>query len=373
MGRRNLIMKARKFLGLFLFLLVSLFAFGFNASVKAVETSADIKVDGAQIRTVGNAGIRFVANEAYEGENETAYGIVLAFGQAEANEEFVIGGTVNGKAVANAEVASTNEGQFAVTLYNIPETFYTQVVSARAYVVDGEKTIYSDVVCVRSLAEVALKAKNAFQEAEIIDNVIASLEGAKKAFSDSKNNFYVDAALYETNYAKLAVEFTKDWNAFFNLELDPATAYVIVSYDCPFKKTATGSVATASGLYKFFSDEVYGAKWSWFLDYLLEVGTNGPADAQIEAIKNADDTLDKDTWYSGISVVSYIVSTFNAAKLSAGAGNIDYTSQPSLLGKLATFNNKVYADLSGCEVLKAGEKVSFPEFDTAQGYKGTYQ
>ena len=56
-------MKARRSLIItFLFLLVSLFAFGFNASVKALETSADIEVIGAQVRTTGNAGIRFVAN-----------------------------------------------------------------------------------------------------------------------------------------------------------------------------------------------------------------------------------------------------------------------------------------------------------------------
>ena len=116
-------MRSKKLLICLVFLFVSLFAFGFSAKVNAIETSELIKVEGAQVRTTGNAGIRFVATEAYEGENET-YGILLAFGEAEADENFVVGGTVNGKAVANAEIATAENGQYAVTLYDIPQAFY---------------------------------------------------------------------------------------------------------------------------------------------------------------------------------------------------------------------------------------------------------
>ena len=131
MGRRNLIMK--KYLVAFLFLLVSLFAFNFNANVKAEETSMDIVVQGAQVRTTGNAGLRFVATENVMAQEKSAFGFVLAFGEAKADENFVIGGTVNGKAVVNAEVTETAEGEFKVTLYDIPESMYKQKVSARAY------------------------------------------------------------------------------------------------------------------------------------------------------------------------------------------------------------------------------------------------
>ena len=73
------------------FVLLSLFAVSFKVAANAVETSELITVQGAQIRTTGNAGIRFVAKEEYEGTNETAWGIILAYGEAEANDEFVIG------------------------------------------------------------------------------------------------------------------------------------------------------------------------------------------------------------------------------------------------------------------------------------------
>ena len=173
MGRRNLIMK--KTLVTFLFLLVTVFAFGLNASVKAVETSADIVVEGAQVRTTGNAGLRFVAKEAYKGQDETAYGIVLAFGEAEANDEFVIGGTVNGKSVINAEVESTDNGTFMVTLYDIPESMYKQKVSARAYLVDDGEYFYSTEVCVRSLADVVIAAYEKGDESEFVKEVYESL------------------------------------------------------------------------------------------------------------------------------------------------------------------------------------------------------
>ena len=171
-------MKTRRFLGLFLFLLVSLFAFGFNARVKAVETSAAVIVEGAQVRTTGNAGLRFVAVENVPAQEKTAFGIVLAFGEAEVSENFVIGGTVNGKEVVSAEVSETNEGKFMVTLYDIPESMYKQKVSARAYVVADGKYLYAEEVCVRSLAEVVIAAYEKGDESEFVKKVYESLQPA---------------------------------------------------------------------------------------------------------------------------------------------------------------------------------------------------
>ncbi len=363
-------MRSKKLLICLVFLFVSLFAFGFNAKVNAIETSDAIKVEGAQVRTTGNAGIRFVATEAYEGENET-YGILLAFGEATADDNFVVGGTVNGKAVANAEIA-TAEGTFAATLYDIPEAFYGQNISARAYVKAGETYVYSSTVCVKSLAEVVLKAKNDFAEGEIIDNVVTALANTKKAFSDAKNNFYVDSALYETNYAKLAVEFIKDWNKALGTNLDADTCFVMSGYDCAFKSAARGNTPTESGLYKFFSNETYGAKWTWFLDFLSETTSNSLAKEQIAAVKNADDTIASGDWYYGLNAISCILSTFHAAKVSAGSGNTDFTTKPYLLGELSTYNNTVYADLAGCELLEVEDSITLPAFTPNEGYAGSY-
>ena len=158
-------MKSKKLLICLVFLFVSLFAF--NGKVKAIQTSDTIAVIGAQVRSSGNAGIRFVANETYEGED--SYGIILAFGEAEANDEFVVGGIVNGKVVANAEVGIAEDGVFKVTLYDIPKAYYTQVISARAYVKVGENYVYSSTVTVRSLVDVV---KVAYEDGDRSDFVV---------------------------------------------------------------------------------------------------------------------------------------------------------------------------------------------------------
>ena len=162
-------MRSKKLLICLVFLFVSLFAFNFNVKAATYLTSELITVKGAQVRTSGNAGLRFVANEAYEGE--TSYGIILAYGEAEANENFVVGGTVNGKAVGNASVATAEEGEFKVTLWNIPELDYETKISARAYVVAGGEYVYSSTVTVRSLADVVKAAYAEGNRSEFVVNV----------------------------------------------------------------------------------------------------------------------------------------------------------------------------------------------------------
>ena len=190
-------MRSRKFLICFIFVVVSLLSLSFNVKAGTYETSELIKVEGAQVRTSGNAGLRFVATETYEGAEET-YGILLAFGEAEANESFVVDGTVNGKAVANAEIAASENGQYAVTLYDIPEVFYGQKVSARAYVKAGENYVYASTVTVRSLVEVAEVAYEAGNRTPFVENIYKTTNGIELGFDGGKF-----AAPYNFNATKL--------------------------------------------------------------------------------------------------------------------------------------------------------------------------
>lgn len=166
----------KKFRCLFFVLCLSLclgFASITKVNASTYQTSDKIEVKGAQIRTTGNAGIRFVGTiNDYDDSNVDKYGIVLAYGVASANDDFVIGGEVNGKDVVKAEVLSTDNGDFLVTLYNIPESQYGKLVSARAYVIEGENVIYSSSICVRSLAQVALAAIEGGDNDAYLTNVI---------------------------------------------------------------------------------------------------------------------------------------------------------------------------------------------------------
>lgn len=171
-------MKKIKVLFFVLFLALCLTCVNIS-SVKAstYQTTDKVSVKGAQIRTTGNAGIRFVGEvETTDTNNVSAYGICIAYGLANADEDFVLNGNVNGKSVLNAQVSKTNEGLFYITLYNIPSNQYGQLVSARAYIIENGEVSYAKEVVVRSLGQVAVQAYNNNEGGEYISNVISVID-----------------------------------------------------------------------------------------------------------------------------------------------------------------------------------------------------
>ena len=142
-----------------------------------VNTSDSISVRGAQVRTTGSPGIRFVASidSSYDTDNVTAYGISIAFGDVDASE-IIIGGTVNGKSVLSAQVSSVTESNFYyINLIDIPESMYGQKVSARAYIVENGNTIYSSSKTTRSLGQVVVTLKNLGQTSDLIETVYTTI------------------------------------------------------------------------------------------------------------------------------------------------------------------------------------------------------
>ena len=84
----------------------ALFFSGVKFRAAEVQTSDEITVLGAQVRTDDPLGIRFVGTAAEEYDK---YGIAIAFGDV-AVDQVVLGATVNGKTVLNAE-ASEKDGR----------------------------------------------------------------------------------------------------------------------------------------------------------------------------------------------------------------------------------------------------------------------
>ena len=257
----------RTFIIAIAFIFVSLFTLSFNVSANAVETSELITVQGAQIRTSGNAGIRFVAKDEYEGTNETAWGIILAYGEAEANDEFVIDGTVNGKAVLKGEVTSTKEGVFTATLYNVPADFYKQKVTARAYVVDGDKVVYSQAVITRSLSEVAIAAYKDGDDSEFVKTIYEAT-----ANKDINVTFDVDGGyigLYPTVQDAIA-DFLADYNKARGKSHTAESFYALGQW---------GEISDAS---LFLYNEAYKTKWTWLVNYIAGVASNANKSAYEE-------------------------------------------------------------------------------------------
>ena len=162
---------------LFTYILIMIFTMFCVASVDGLSSNANIKFEGAQVRTSGNPGIRFVANvSGYDCTNVTKYGIVLAFGELENIDELYINATVNEKETYYAEVENVNEeNRFYVTLYDVPKERFEQKVSARAYVKEGENIIYSDTYVTKSLYDVVELAFENGDRSEFIVDVYYSV------------------------------------------------------------------------------------------------------------------------------------------------------------------------------------------------------
>ena len=106
-------MKNKKILFLiltFVALIMSMFSIDLNINASTVNTSNQIYIEGAQIRTSGMPGIRFVGSlkESYNKTNVSGFGIVVAFGAVDV-DDIIIGETVNGKKVLNTETSGIDE------------------------------------------------------------------------------------------------------------------------------------------------------------------------------------------------------------------------------------------------------------------------
>lgn len=166
-------MKINKIL---IFLLtLSLFA-SFKLKANVDINTNDFYVSGAQVRTSGNAGIRFVgdvSNIINDCKNISRYGILIAYGETNDKENFILNGNINEKIVLNNEVSYiTNDYKYYVTLYNIPQEEYNKKVSARAYLILNDSTVlYSDIIITRSLKSVCDMAYADNNNSEFVLNV----------------------------------------------------------------------------------------------------------------------------------------------------------------------------------------------------------
>ena len=177
--------------------------------VKASEATTVELVDGVQIRTDGNNGLRWQANVTNAAENQT-YGFLFAKGEVKDL-------TVETAGVVNKEITELNEnGSFAASMTKFPKAAVANDISVRAYVKTGNEYTYSENIVVRNLAEVALGAKNKAVAGEFVEQVVDYVEeNYKKAYVNQEDTLFVNSAIYETEPAKLEKVFLADWNAKF--------------------------------------------------------------------------------------------------------------------------------------------------------------
>lgn len=264
----------KKILISFLTLIMCLFAvLGFNTKAEAngetTETTETFKislVDGAQIRLEEPYGIKFIGQvtEGTPAEGAT-YGIVLGKG-------IHTNLTLDTDLAVSAEVTSTTvDGEFYVTMVNIPKSMHTLYITARGYVKEGSKITYSENHVVRSLYGVAKAYKESqgegydenADENAIIEEIL-NVTDKNVTYNINGGNFE-----YKTREAMVDA-FIADYNTYSGRQLVDATHF--------FGETG------GTDLYAFLHDAIYSVKWGWLFTYINKIrGEN-----HINAITQSD-------------------------------------------------------------------------------------
>jgi len=230
------------FIFIFTLVFICFISTSFNTKATTLETNELITIQGAQIRTSGDIGIRFVGNvDTNYMEEVEAYGICIAFGQA-TTENLYLGQTINEKNVLAAQVSSVDENNcFYITLIEIPEIMYNQKVTARSYVKTSEGYVYSDEVVTRSFYKTVKAVYEAGSESELIKELYDSIP-------NTSFNFDADFKFNVSSYNKITndvvngydmVILSKDveeskqilnvyWNSFAIAKTDIENVYKVV-------------------------------------------------------------------------------------------------------------------------------------------------
>ena len=184
----------RKTAALIVFAVVAIIsAFCFNVfNTARAESAAPVKMmAGASVRykaeeEIDRSGIRFsaLAETAYKSENPDAvYGMLLIPSDLLGENELTVETPSAVDKVVEVWATSEEEGfdRFNVVLYNIPESEYGRVITARAYVKNGDVYTYSEESVSRSLGQVASLALKAGDNR--IEELNAYVDGAVANFA----------------------------------------------------------------------------------------------------------------------------------------------------------------------------------------------
>ena len=383
---------------LFLFTLIIGLAVFCGLNVKATGIALTM-TDGASVRTTGEyQGLRFLASvDTLEGSTE--HGFFLALGEhslSDMTTKINAGETTIGGNKLVKKVATGSDLTFAVTVYDIPNTYYVTGITAVAYVKVGSSYTLDKAVT-KNIAEVSLNALNAGETGTLLTTVATYIgSNYKKAYTNYAGNFVVNNAAYCYDPVKLGRLFVKDWNNFVDAA-DSISSITSKSkcedlslnykdktgadfyYSAKYSKWQDigggqeGSVTdiSTSNLYLFFNDTNMSAKWGWLLDLLQNADNTVNATRQIVAVKG-DGTNSPEQLYSGQHLIIGIIGFFTTSKVTYYYNGIDFSASEAsrrsyIEGMLtgAYANTTIYNDDFGNngETL-IGESITLPEAGT---------
>ena len=320
-----------------------------SLSVVLVKAEGEITVslvDGVQIRTDGNNGLRWeaVVNNPKDGYK---YGFVYALGDLDALD------CETPEALAKEIDTLNDDGTYAITITKFPKAAATKDISMRAYATDGVNIIYSDNIVVRNLAEVAVYAKNSV-DGDFVNDVVEYVNANYMSTFKLNDIVFINNAVYETNPKVLAKAFIADWNKKFDTEF---AEYAYASWAASAKAgygEGTGMTANSdtdcsgTNAYEFFiTDEATSAKWGWLLTFFLEeTNTFVHPKRQINALLN--DGSYSDSYGGGLQQFAHLSRSlqnfFDAKGGDVYGSGIDVMIKDfNIYGELANYNTTVYA------------------------------
>lgn len=291
----------KKIIIFFSFALLFVFVLMNNIAVKASNNFTISIYDGASIRLETPAGLRFkgLVDGEISGSN-VKYGIVFANGIV-SSEDLVV--ETDKLDVHYAEVDEISEdGEFFVSMVNIPSRAYTKTFTARAYVfVDGEYH-YSENVVSRNIYEVALVEKENNNSSTFISSLLDNCYEISYDYNGGNTSY--------KNHEEMVTDFLNDF------------------------ESATGLATSADQLYEnrgkfkdFLNNEKLLNKWIWaiqlFYDLSLEgIGYDATAQAQFKQI--LDGNVASATSYWGTAQGFECLLTRSFSKGYSNASTIDF-------------------------------------------------
>lgn len=348
----------KKFI-LFVFSLIIGLAVFCGLNVKATGIALTM-TDGASVRTTGEyQGLRFLASvDTLEGSSE--HGFYIALGEhslsdmrtaIEANAEIV------GSYKLVKRQALGEDTTFAVTIYDIPNTYYVTGITAVAYVKVGDDYALDKAVT-RNIAEVSLGALQDGNDSTLVKSVVNHCYYSVN-FSSKLNKYVAGNSVYENLVDNLWVEFLADWSAnaaSHGGSINTSTVKTI------FSSSNKDEIRTFA-----LEDNEGARKWHWLWEYLYSLNTT-PYRNEIKDLAQDNAEVDNDNGYT----ILYVTYNFffggswkvDIANESVNDREIRFWNHPEYYAQVGNYNNTIEADhenINTIYVLK-GETFELPAY-----------
>ena len=322
---------------------------------------------GAQVRTAGDyQGLRFQGSvNTLAGTDEHGFFIALGVHSksqiatvvSSATEEDFENGTVTVGANKLIKKAATGEDlTFAVTIYDITNTYYTTDITAIAYAYDGTDYILAGSEVTRNIAEIAKGALTDGNNSALVKEVVSYSYYAVN-FSSSLKKYIAGNSVYENIVDNIKTEFMNDWHDFD----DSISTSDLSSAFSSSNRTSLKNFAQADN-----NLSTGARKWHWLWGYLSQYNTYKN---EVIHLYTDSEEADNDTGYTILYQVYNFFTNSSWKKdiehsNSINSREIRFWDHPEYYAQVGNFNNTIEADHNDVNtfyVLK-GETYILPEY-----------